>query len=42
MRQIELVEMMISANCFTGRYAEMVLAATRPDQLVEAKKVSEA
>ena len=41
MRQIELVEMMISANCFTGRYAEMVLAATRPEQLVEAKKVSE-
>ncbi|WP_031322229.1 plasmid partitioning protein RepB C-terminal domain-containing protein, partial [Pseudomonas putida] len=26
---------------FTGRYAEMVLAATRPEQLVEAKKVSE-
>ncbi|AVD86680.1 plasmid partitioning protein RepB C-terminal domain-containing protein [Pseudomonas sp. SWI44] len=41
MRQIELVEMMMSANCFTGRYAEMVLAATRPEQLVEAKKVSE-
>ena len=41
MRQVELVEMMISANCFTGRYAEMVLAATRPEQLVEAKKVSE-
>ncbi|KKO14219.1 ParB/RepB/Spo0J family partition protein [Pseudomonas putida] len=40
MRQIELVEMMMSANCFTGRYAEMVLAATRPEQLVEAKKVS--
>lgn len=39
MRQIELVEMMMSANCFTGRYAEMVLAATRPEQLVEAKKV---
>ena len=40
MRQIELVEMMMSANCFTGRYAEMVLAATRPEQLVETKKVS--
>ncbi|MNJ62209.1 RepB plasmid partitioning protein [compost metagenome] len=33
--------MMISANCFTGRYAQMVLAATRRDELVEPKKVSE-
>ncbi|WP_374442472.1 ParB/RepB/Spo0J family partition protein [Pseudomonas panipatensis] len=41
MRQLELVEMMISANCFTGRYAEMVLAATRPEELVEPKKVSD-
>ncbi|MCY1498358.1 RepB plasmid partitioning protein [compost metagenome] len=41
MRQIEVVEMMISANCFTGRYAEMVLAATRPEQLVEQKKANE-
>ncbi|MCY1294611.1 RepB plasmid partitioning protein [compost metagenome] len=41
MRQIETVEMMISANCFTGRYAEMVLAATRPELLVEPKKTCE-
>ncbi|MFZ3184313.1 MAG: plasmid partitioning protein RepB C-terminal domain-containing protein [Pseudomonas sp.] len=38
MRQIETVEMMISANCFTLRYADMVLVATRPELLVEAKK----
>lgn len=38
MRQIETVEMMISANCFTQNYARMVLAATRPEMLVEMKK----
>lgn len=38
MRQIETAEMMISANCFTTRYAQMVLASTRPEFLVEAKK----
>jgi hypothetical protein len=38
MRQIETVEMMISANCFTQSYARMVLAATRPEMLVEKKK----
>jgi hypothetical protein len=38
MRQIETVEMMISANCFTLPYAEMVLVATRPELLVEPKK----
>lgn len=37
-RQIETAEMMISANCFTARYAEMVLVATRPELLVSAKK----
>lgn len=37
-RQIETAEMMISANCFTARYAEMVLVATRPELLVGAKK----
>lgn len=37
-RQIETVEMMISANCFTRNYARMVLAASRPDMLVEQKK----
>lgn len=37
-RQIETVEMMISANCFTQNYARMVLAATRPEMLVEKKK----
>lgn len=39
-RQIETVEMMISANCFTQSYARMVLAATRPEMLVEQKKSS--
>jgi ParB-like chromosome segregation protein Spo0J len=38
MRQIETVEMMISANCFTQNYARMVLAATRPEMLFEKKK----
>lgn len=37
-RQIEAVEMMISANCFTHNYARMVLAATRPEFLVTKKK----
>ncbi|POA74389.1 plasmid partitioning protein RepB C-terminal domain-containing protein [Pseudomonas sp. DP16D-R1] len=37
MRQIETVELMISANCFTQNYADMVLAATRPDMLIEKK-----
>lgn len=37
-RQIEAVEMMISANCFTQSYARMVLAATRPDLLITSKK----
>ncbi|WP_335944420.1 plasmid partitioning protein RepB C-terminal domain-containing protein [Pseudomonas sp. G166] len=39
-RQIETVEMMISANCFTKNYARMVLAASRPEALVEQKKKS--
>lgn len=39
-RQIETVEMMISANCFTRNYARMVLAASRPEMLVEQKKRS--
>lgn len=37
MRQIEAAEMMISANCYTGRYAQMVLTATRPEDLLETK-----
>lgn len=37
MRQIEAAEMMISANCYTGRYALMVLTATRPEDLLETK-----
>lgn len=37
MRQIEAAEMMISANCYTGRYAQMVLTATRPEDLTETK-----
>lgn len=39
MRQIEAAEMMISANCYTGRYAQMVLTATRPDDLTASKAV---
>lgn len=37
MRQIETVELMVSANCFTLTYANMVLAASRPDMLIEKK-----
>ncbi|WP_035061267.1 plasmid partitioning protein RepB C-terminal domain-containing protein [Andreprevotia chitinilytica] len=37
-RQIEAAEMMISANRFTGPYAEMVLVATRPELLADPKK----
>lgn len=37
MRQIETVELMVSANCFTQTYADMVLAATRSDMLIEKK-----
>ncbi|MEH6461718.1 plasmid partitioning protein RepB C-terminal domain-containing protein [Chitinimonas sp. JJ19] len=37
MRQIEAAEMMIAANRFTKPYAEMVLATTRPEQLVDKK-----
>ncbi|WEL57598.1 plasmid partitioning protein RepB C-terminal domain-containing protein [Pseudomonas kermanshahensis] len=37
MRQIEAAEMMISANCYTGRYAQMVLTATKPEDLTETK-----
>lgn len=37
MRQIETVELMVSANCFTQNYADMVLAATRPEMLIEKK-----
>lgn len=37
LRQIETVEMMISANCFTHTYAQMVLAATRPEMLIAKK-----
>ena len=37
MRQIEAAEMMISENCYTGRYAQMVLTATRPEDLLETK-----
>jgi RepB plasmid partitioning protein/ParB-like nuclease domain len=38
MRQIETAEMMISANRFTINYAQMVLAASRPDLLVDSRK----
>lgn len=38
MRQIVAAEMMISAGRFTASYARMLLATTRPDQLVEGRK----
>jgi len=37
MRQIETVELMIAANCFIQTYARMILAASRPDMLLEKK-----
>jgi hypothetical protein len=39
MRQIEAAEMMIAANRFTGTYAEMILATTRTELLVDSKKI---
>lgn len=39
MRQIEAAEMMIASNRFTGPYAEMILATTRPELLVDCKKI---
>lgn len=38
LRQIEAAEMMISANIYTHPYAEMILATTRPEHLVESQK----
>jgi ParB-like chromosome segregation protein Spo0J len=38
MRQIEAAEMMLSANLFTKPYAEMLLAATRPEHLRDSDK----
>lgn len=38
LRQMEAVEMMISANRFTASYVRVLLAATRPDQLVDPGK----
>lgn len=37
-RQIEAAEMMASANRFTRPYVKMILAATRPEMLLENKK----
>jgi len=37
-RQVECVELMLAANNLTASYAEAMLIATPPDQLVEAKK----
>lgn len=39
LRQIEAAEMMVSANRFTVPYVRMILAATRPELLIDAKKV---
>jgi hypothetical protein len=38
MRQIEATEMMILANRFTVSYAKVLLAATRPEHLVDSDK----
>lgn len=38
LRQIEAAEMMISASRLNAPYAKMILAASRPDTLVEARK----
>lgn len=37
-RQIEAAEMMLAANKFTSTYAEMILATTRADGLVDGAK----
>ncbi|NUB05179.1 chromosome partitioning protein [Azospirillum sp. Vi22] len=38
MRQIVAAEMMVSASRFTVNYARMILATTRPEQLVDGRK----
>jgi ParB-like chromosome segregation protein Spo0J len=38
MRQIEAAEMMVSANLFTRPYAEMLLATTRAEHLINSDK----
>ena len=38
LRQVEVVELMISMNNFTVPYSKALLAATPPDQLVDANK----
>ncbi|MGR0184093.1 plasmid partitioning protein RepB C-terminal domain-containing protein [Azospirillum aestuarii] len=38
MRQIVAAEMMVSASRFTVNYARMILATTRPEQLVDSRK----
>jgi hypothetical protein len=38
LRQMEAADMMISANLFTKPYADMLLAATRQEHLVEGEK----
>jgi hypothetical protein len=40
MRQIEAAEMMVSANLFTRPYAEMLLATTRTEHLIEKQKLA--
>jgi hypothetical protein len=42
MRQIEAAEMMIAANRFTGNYAEMIFATSRPEALIEAVRPKKA
>jgi hypothetical protein len=38
LRQIEAAEMMVSANLYTKPYADMLLAATRPELLIDGDK----
>ncbi len=41
MRQIEMAELMVAANNFSGSYAQCLLAATPQDQLLEPNKPKE-
>ena len=41
MRQIEMAELMIASNNFTGSYAKCLVAATQQDQLTQEKAVAD-
>lgn len=42
LRQIETAEMMIASDRFSASYAEMILIATRPELLIDARKPKKA